>query len=76
MLRKLELKIALNLEISSKLIFMEIFYLHPKRYKSYTKNGFKRLRIENEANKRKKMKNCLLIRKNKIKKVIYKNSER
>ncbi len=30
---KLKLKIALNLEISSRLIFMEIFYLHQKRYK-------------------------------------------
>ena len=28
LLRKLELKIALNLEISSRLIFMEIFYCY------------------------------------------------
>ncbi len=34
MLRKLKLKIALNLEISSRLIFMEIFYLHQERYKT------------------------------------------
>ena len=52
-------KIALDLEISLRLIFMGIFYLHQKRYKSYTKNSFKRLKIENEANKRKKVRECL-----------------
>ena len=38
---------------------MEIFYLHQKRYKSDTKNNFKRLKIENEANEWKKVREYL-----------------
>ena len=54
-----QFKNKIVLDQKSKAIFLWEFFIYIKKDISYTKNNFKRLKIENEANEWKKVRECL-----------------